>query len=102
VITSIGTSTIAISRPSRRVLCGTSARAEPITISNSVARVSAARARRNADRSLLSLRIGARLIDTATKSSPVSAAAAAIIAVKNAVQAFGAYPSITSTFVKAG
>jgi hypothetical protein len=85
VITSIGTTTISISRPSRRVLCGTSARAELTTTSSSVARVSAARAGRN----LSPLSILSRLIETATNSRPVSPAAAVIIAVKNGTQAAG-------------
>jgi hypothetical protein len=84
VSTSIGTTTIRISRPSRRVLCGISARAELTTTSSSVARVSAARAGRN----LAALSIRSRLIETATNNRPVRPAAAAIIAV-NDTQAAG-------------
>jgi hypothetical protein len=85
VITSIGTTTIRSSRPSRRVLCGIRARAELTTTSSSVARVSAAWAGRN----LAALSIRSRLIETATNNRPVRPAAAAIIAVKNGTQAAG-------------
>ena len=69
---SIGTATTGISSPSSRVLCGTSARAAVAHTSVNVATVSAARDGRNRG----PFRIWSRLIDTATNSRPVSAAAA--------------------------
>ena len=80
---SIGTTMIRISMPTSRTLWGTSASAETATTSSNVARVSAARVERN----LPPLSIRSRLMETATNSSPVRAAAAAMIALKNGSQA---------------
>jgi hypothetical protein len=82
VIASIGTTMTRISTPRSRMLCGTSASAELATTSSNVASVSAARAGRN----LPPLSIRSRLMETATNSSPVRAAAAAMIALKNGSQ----------------
>lgn len=83
VITSIGSTMIKISAPISRTFCGTRAREELQTTSSKMARVSTARV----DRNLAPLRIRSRLMDTATNSRPVSAAAAAMIVLKNGSQA---------------
>jgi hypothetical protein len=89
VITSIGTTMIRISAPTSRMLCGTRVSVELATTSSKVARVSAARAGRN----LLPLRIRSRLMETATKSRPVRAAAAVMIALKTAPSQPGYSPA---------
>jgi hypothetical protein len=82
LMASIGTTMIKISTPTSLTPCGTRVSAELATTSNKVASVSAARAGRNRP----ILRMWAKLMETATNSKPVSAAAAATITLKNGSQ----------------
>ena len=71
--------------PISRGFCGTRATAEPVMTNSSEASVSAARVGSIA----APLMMRSRLIDTATNSSPVSAAATPVSAVKNDCQSGG-------------
>jgi hypothetical protein len=90
VIAVKGTAMTKISAPSSSTSCGTRASAELISTNSRTARVSAARA----GSMVVLLSMLSRLIDTATNSSPTSAAAAPVTAVKNAAHVAGSFPCI--------